>query len=103
MTDQEKALQQLNEEAEKYCKQTFSQHAIFKDEWNKHSSECYKQGALSPEAANGCNKHVEKAKIEFAIECLECCININCCAVNEYLIAIDEKVSELSQKLKSYK
>jgi hypothetical protein len=58
MTPQE----QLNADAEKFASQFID---------GRDSFYGFRQGALSPTAANGCNKHVEIAKIEFAIKWTE--------------------------------
>jgi len=67
MTPQE----QLNADAENYAND-------YDDKYPNCSSEHYlglyigfKAGATSPTAANGCNKRVEIAKIEFAIKWTE--------------------------------
>jgi len=61
MTPQE----QLNADAEKYIFnfKYYYGHIMMLDD--------FKAGALSPTAANGCNKHVEIAKREFAIKWIE--------------------------------
>ena len=49
--------------------QSYALSCVFeKDKYSLASG--FKAGATSPTAANGCNKHVEIAKIEFAIELL---------------------------------
>ncbi len=58
MTPQE----QLNADAEKFASQFID---------GRDSFYGFRQGALSPTAANGCNKHVEIAKREFAIKWIE--------------------------------
>ena len=103
------ALQQLNEEAEKY--------AIGCDE--DDSMNTFIAGALSQSAANGCNKHVEKAKIEFAIKYINAIFDllersrevVECGNTGIYIDRIEIKsleetkeklVSKLSEKLKQY-
>lgn len=51
----------------------------------------FEGGALSTEAANGCNKHVEKVKIEFAIEMLNKCFTVH------YMDIIEELQTKLNQ------
>ena len=93
------AIEQLNEAAEKYAKNKSSLLRLDKDSFIAVNLS-YIQGALSPEAANGCNKHVEKAKIEFAIDFISEEINL-CQTFNERDKLIDLK-EKLSEKLKQY-
>ena len=84
-------LELLNEAAEKYA-----QDLIDVKSGEPHQKtwieSIYGQGALSTEAANGCNKHVEKAKIEFAMQILNRAKDLD----------LQTVYSELKTKLKEY-
>lgn len=99
------AIEQLNDAAEKYaidnCLPKSDKTVFETTHWIQHNIFCegYKIGALSPEAANGCNKHVEKAKIEFAIEQLRW---LQPKSISPYYQLIENRISELQTKLKKY-
>lgn len=84
--------EQLNEAAEKYA---LSEWGILESLGTNriYSKQDFVAGALSPEAANRCNKHVEKAKIEFAIE------QLNKIYPNEFLLDRNTLINELEQQL----
>jgi hypothetical protein len=87
--------EQLNEAAEKYAEQF--RFIPETQSWHKQKVTDFIAGTLSSEAANGCNKHVEKAKIKFAIEQLK--------KVANFITLYDERdgvidiISELQTKL----
>ena len=87
--------QQLNEVAENYAKEWF----LNVRGHNLGKKQDFIQGALSPSAANGCNKHVEKAKIEFAIECIE---DLKHELDDSNTPIANNFIKKLSEKLKSY-
>jgi len=62
----------------------------------------YINGALSPTAANGCNKHVEIAKIEFAIKQLYW-LNALVTFDNPVKQDIYKQVNELEQQIETLK
>lgn len=76
-------------------------HNWVKAKSKDNSHRDFKAGALSPEAANGCNKHVEKAKIEFAIEQLNKANSQLDCNFSDKK-RLREQISELQTKLKEY-
>lgn len=88
--------QQLNEDAEKEADNSLYHigRGVFEDG--------FKSGALSPSAANGCNPHVEKAKIEFAFSLLERVFNKDYITVGAFKSLLHYELSELSEKIKSY-
>lgn len=110
MTPQE----QLNADTEKYAKNTvfppskfvggMTTHPIVKDSLMKLNlcADSYKAGATSPTAANGCNKHVEIAKIDFAIKQLYW-LNALVTFDNPVKQDIYKQVNELEQQIETLK
>lgn len=89
MTPQE----QLNADAEKFASQFID---------GRDSFYGFRQGALSPTAANGCNKRVEIAKIEFAIKQLYW-LNALVTFDNPVKQDIYKQVNELEQQIETLK
>ena len=92
-------LEQLNEAAEKYLKKLDEESGTIWTEDDEQIVKAFVNFALSPEAANGCNKHVEKAKIEFAIECIE---DLKHELDDSNTPIANNFIKKLSEKLKSY-
>lgn len=96
MTPQE----QLNSDAEKYAWEYYDKNKLY-HKW-LDTKDGFMDGALSPTAANGCNKHVEIAKIEFAIKQLYW-LNALVTFDNPVKQDIYKQVNELEQQIETLK
>lgn len=102
MKDNTEAVKQLNEAADEYAEDLINSNSAEPHEKTWVSS-IYLQGALSPQAANGCNKHVEKAKIDSQINIIK--VFFTRCGKRfdtETMIELNKIISELTKQRKQY-